>query len=153
MYILRNTHTHNSASFCLNSLHIITHLSLAMGFPGGSVGKESACKSGDAGDVGSIPGWRRSPGGGHGNLLQYSCLENPMEFPPEEPGGLQSMGSKRVRHNWATKYSTQHSIEQKTLDLQCDCQKKFFFFNYSHKWDQRQAILSHRSWLVSFFFF
>ena len=45
-----------------------------MGFPGGSDGKESAC---DAGDLGSIPGLRRSPGGGHGNPLQYSCLENP----------------------------------------------------------------------------
>ena len=30
-------------------------------------------------DVGSIPGWGRSPGGGRGNLLQYSCLENPMD--------------------------------------------------------------------------
>ena len=47
-----------------------------MGFPGGSDGKESAC---DAGDLGSIPGLRRSPGGGHGNPLQYSCLENPMD--------------------------------------------------------------------------
>ena len=33
----------------------------------------------DVGDVGSIPGLGRSPGGGHGNPLQYSCLENPME--------------------------------------------------------------------------
>ena len=32
-----------------------------------------------AGDAGSIPGWGRSPGGGHGNPLQYSCLENPMD--------------------------------------------------------------------------
>ena len=31
----------------------------------------------NAGDLSSIPGWRRSPGGGHGNPLQYSCLENP----------------------------------------------------------------------------
>ena len=45
-----------------------------MGFPGGSDGKESAC---NAGDLGSIPGLGRSPGGGHGNPLQYSCLENP----------------------------------------------------------------------------
>ena len=45
------------------------------GFAGGSVGKESACR---AGDTGSIPGLRRSPGGGHGNPLQYSCLENSM---------------------------------------------------------------------------
>ena len=33
----------------------------------------------DAGDAGSIPGLGRSPGGGHGNPLQYSCLENPMD--------------------------------------------------------------------------
>ena len=45
-----------------------------MGFPGGSRGKESACS---AGDLGSIPGLGRSPGGGHGYPLQYSCLENP----------------------------------------------------------------------------
>ena len=47
-----------------------------MGFPGSSVGKESTC---NAGDLGSIPGLGRSPGGGHGNPLQYSCLENPMD--------------------------------------------------------------------------
>ena len=47
-----------------------------LGFPGGSDGKESAC---NAGDLGSVPGWGRSPGGGHGNPLQYSCLENPMD--------------------------------------------------------------------------
>ena len=46
--------------------------------PGDSVGKESSCGTGDAGIVGSIPGLGRSPGGGHGNPLQYSCLENPM---------------------------------------------------------------------------
>ena len=45
-----------------------------LGFPGGSVGQESACY---AGDLGSIPGLGRSPGGGYGNPLQYSCLENP----------------------------------------------------------------------------
>ena len=39
-----------------------------------SAGKESAC---NAGDMGSIPGLGRSPGGGHGTPLQYSCLENP----------------------------------------------------------------------------
>ena len=44
------------------------------GFPGGSDGKEFAC---NAGDLGSIPGLGRSPG--HGNPLQYSCLENPMD--------------------------------------------------------------------------
>ena len=43
------------------------------GFPGSSAGKESVCS---AGDPGLIPGSGRSPGGGHGNPLQYSCLEN-----------------------------------------------------------------------------
>ena len=45
-----------------------------LGFLGGSDSKESAC---NARDVGSIPGLGGSPGGGDGNLLQYSCLENP----------------------------------------------------------------------------
>ena len=44
------------------------------GFPGSSAGKESAC---NAGDLGLIPGLEGSPGGGHHNLLKYSCLENP----------------------------------------------------------------------------
>ena len=47
---------------------------MGMGFPGGSDGKESACKGGDPS---SVPRLGRSPGGGHGNPLQYSCLENP----------------------------------------------------------------------------
>ena len=47
-----------------------------LGFPGGSDGKVSAY---NAGDLGSIPGFGRSPGEGNGNLLQYSHLENPMD--------------------------------------------------------------------------
>ena len=46
------------------------------GFPSDSDGKESAC---NAGDPGSIPGLRRSPGEGNGNPFQYSCLENSMD--------------------------------------------------------------------------
>ena len=49
------------------------------GFPGGSVVENPPANAGDAGEVGSIPGLGRSPGGGHGNPLQYSCLENPMD--------------------------------------------------------------------------
>ena len=41
--------------------------------------KNSLASAGDARDVGSIPGSERSPGGGNGNLLQYSRLENPMD--------------------------------------------------------------------------
>ena len=47
-----------------------------LGFPGGSDSKESACK---AGDWGLIPGFEKSPGGGNGNQLQYSCLGNFMD--------------------------------------------------------------------------
>ena len=46
------------------------------GLPWRFSGKESVCSAGATGDVGSIPGLGRSPGGGHGNSLQYSCLEN-----------------------------------------------------------------------------
>ena len=49
---------------------------LVAGFPGSSVGKESACK---AGDWGSIPGSGRPPGEGHGTPLQYSFLGNPTD--------------------------------------------------------------------------
>ena len=44
-----------------------------MSFPGSLAGKESAC---NVGDLGSVSGVGRSPGGGHGNPLQYSCLKN-----------------------------------------------------------------------------
>ena len=58
-----------------------------------SDGKKSAY---NAGDPGSIPGSRRAPGEGNGNPLQYSCWRIPGT---EEPGGLQSMGLQRVRHD------------------------------------------------------
>ena len=47
-----------------------------VGFPGSAVGKNPPANAGDARDAGLIPGSRRSPGGGHGNPLQYSCLKN-----------------------------------------------------------------------------
>ena len=47
-----------------------------LGFPGGSDSKESAC---NVGDLGSVPRLGRSPGGGHGNPLQCSCLEKSMD--------------------------------------------------------------------------
>ena len=49
------------------------------GFPGGSVVKNLPAKAGDVRDPGLIPGLGRSPGGGHGNPLQYSCLGNFMD--------------------------------------------------------------------------
>ena len=49
-----------------------------MDFLGGISSKELTCQAVDIRDMGSIPGSGRSQGGGHGNPLQYSCLENPM---------------------------------------------------------------------------
>ena len=46
--------------------------------PGSASGKEPAANTGDTRDVGLIPGSGRSPRGGHGNALQYSCLGNPV---------------------------------------------------------------------------
>ena len=56
--------------------------------------------------MGSIPGWGRSPGGGHGNPLQYFCLENPIE----EPGGLQFTGCTESDTTEATSQRSQHCI-------------------------------------------
>ena len=53
-------------------------LGISEGFLGGSVIKKLPANAGDTGDMGSIPGPGRSPGGGHGNPFQYSYLENPM---------------------------------------------------------------------------
>ena len=49
------------------------------GFSGGSMGKNLPANVRDTGDCSSIPGSGRAPGGGSGNPLQYSCLENPTD--------------------------------------------------------------------------
>ena len=83
-----------------------------IGFPSGSDGKESAC---NAGGLGSIPGLGRFPGGGHGNPLQYSCLENPHRHSP--------MGSQRVWNDLATKNSTDSSWIQSDVSKVMTCKK------------------------------
>ena len=69
-----------------------------MKFSGGSDGKESTC---NVGDRDSIPGLARSPGGGHGNPLQYSCLENP--HGQRSLAGFNPWG-RRVGHDRETKH-------------------------------------------------
>ena len=68
-------------------------------FPVGTDVKNMPANAGNAGEVCSIPGSGRTPGEGNGDPLQYSCLEIPCTV---EPGGLQSMGSQRVRHGWVS---------------------------------------------------
>ena len=66
--------------------------------------KNQPANAGDIKDVGLIPGSGRSPGGGHGNSLQYSCLENPMD-----------RGAWRATVNWVAKSRTQ--LEKQLLEL------------------------------------
>ena len=70
-----------------------THITSTKGFPGGLDGKASAC---NAGDLGSIPGSRRSLGEGNGNQSSTLAWKIPWM---EDPGRLQFMGSQRVRHD------------------------------------------------------
>ena len=60
----------------LHAFAILHQVIIGWGFAGGSDSKESACS---VGDLGSTPGLGRSPGGGYGNPLQCSCLENPRD--------------------------------------------------------------------------
>ena len=82
---------------------------MSLGFPGSSATcnklQESTC---NVGDLGLIPGLGRSHGEGNGNPLQYSFLEISMT---EEPGGLQSMGSQRIRHDCVT-FTSLHSVSK-----------------------------------------
>ena len=66
----------NQTFFCL-CVFIYDFPSVPVGFPGGSSVRNLPVNAGDIRDMGLILG--RSPGGGHGNPLQYSCLENPMD--------------------------------------------------------------------------
>ena len=85
------------------------YLALNLGFPGSSAGKEPAC---NAGDQGSIPGLGRSPGGGHGKLLQYSCLENP--HGQRSLAGYSPQDCKEMDTTQVTKHRpARHSIERR----------------------------------------
>ena len=72
------------------------------------MGKETAYNAGDTGDMGSIPGLGRSPGGGHDNPLQYPCLENPhrqRSLECHSPWGLKELDTTE-----ATEHSTSFSV-------------------------------------------
>ena len=86
--------------------NIYMEITYILGFPGGSDCKESTC---NAGDLGSIPGLGRSPGGGHGTILQYSCLENPHGRRSLQAIVLWLAKSRTQLSNWA---HTHHMAQQ-----------------------------------------
>ena len=99
-----------------------------LGFPGSSPGKETTC---NAGDLGSILGLGRPPLGGHGNLLQGSCLENPH-------GQRCLAGDSPWRHkesDWVTK----HIRLWNHRDCQASCQL------LRAEWERRPDIPRSRS--------
>ena len=88
------------------------------------MGNISGCNAGNTGGMGSIPGLGRSPEGGYGPLLQYSCLKNPMDR-----GAWLAMvvGSQRVGPIEATEYIHTHYITKYFLNA-CFRNKRWIFF-------------------------
>ena len=91
-------------SFHLQSTKYNTHWYIYMGFP---VVKNLPANTGDIRDMGSVPGSGRSPGGGHGNPLQYFCLENPQG--QSSPTGYSPWGHKESDVPEATQHACTQS--------------------------------------------
>ena len=103
-------------------LHIIEYLATSLFsiwvFLGGSDGKESAYS---AWDLGSIPGLGRSPGEGNGNLLQYSCLKNPMDLGGYHPWGLkESDTTEQLTHCSLPARSPYHPLSLENQKMYAD---------------------------------
>ena len=80
-----------------------------MSFPGGSDGKESAC---NARDLGLIPELGRSPGGGHGNPPQHSCLEN-----PHGPRSLAGYGPWGLKESDTTEHLSTAQVNENAQNI------------------------------------
>ena len=87
--------------FTLNPFNQLASTTDYVGFPGGSDGKESAC---NVGDLSSIPGLKRSPGGGPGNPLQYCCPQNPMDRGAWQGPWGREESDIAERHSTASEY-------------------------------------------------
>ena len=115
--------------------------------PGGSDSKESAC---NVGDPCLIPGLGRSPGEGNGNLLQYSCLENPRDV---GVWWVSVHGSQKVRHNLTMKqqhqpsgsFSAESKLWIKKIVWQVSLLQRNFQYAQVHCWFPR------RKWAVIVF--
>ena len=90
----------NKASICTSTC--------LLGLPQWLSSKESSCNAGGTGDANLIPGSVRSPGEGNGNLLQYSCLKNPMDKEAQQPTVQRS---QREGQDWATKQARAQTQE------------------------------------------
>ena len=82
------------------------------GFPRGSMVKNTPASAGDIRDTGPLPGQGRPTGGGNGNPLHHSCLENLMDT----GAWLQSVRSQRVRHDWACTHRHTYFSVLKSFD-------------------------------------
>ena len=107
-------------------LGIIGYHMALLGFPGGVSGKEPTWQCRRHRDMGSIPGLGRSPGEGHGNPLQYSCQENPMDRRAWQAT------VRGVAKSWTqlqlTQHSTAHKESKKSLHGRLkNCFRCFFF--------------------------
>ena len=103
-----------------NSTYNMSHSTQVMGFPGCAVVKNLPADAGNSRDMGSIPGSGRVPGVGNGNLLQYSCPENPMERGTCTVHGLSN--------SWA-QMGTRTRMHTHTKVIQCIQESKFCYKN------------------------
>ena len=85
----------NKFTYLIYVLHSFIYIA-EKGFPGGTVVKNLPDNAGDEREVSSVPGWGKSPGGGNGNHSSILAWKIPWTV---EPGGLQSMGSQRIRQD------------------------------------------------------
>ena len=108
-------------------------------FPGGSDGKASAC---NAGDLGLIPGWGRSPGEGMATHSSTLAWRIPWT---EEPSRLQSMRSQRVGHDWATSLSLSR---RPTRSSRTNTQKRCPFY---HRGLECKSRKSRNTWITGKF--
>ena len=106
-----------------------------LGFPCDSVGQESAC---NAGYVGLIPRLGRSPGEGNGYPLQYSGLENSMDFSPR--GRKESDTPERLSHSFPRAGATRQSKERKELSQDGSCPSRVLESEEGEVWLKPAAI-------------
>ena len=104
---------------CLKRAPFLLYIQASHGLPCWLSSKESTCNAGAAGDVGSIPGSERSPGGGYGHPVHTLAWRIPWT---EGPGWLPSIGLQRVRHDWSDLAHTHvHHILDTATWLTKDC--------------------------------